>query len=206
MQSPHALSEANFETGMGLQRAADASCSVLGFTTSPGVDSISSPRRRSPRLHASRSEAVLPAREGETSTGAVSSGKRRGIRAQHQGSPARSILGQLAEEQHEEELALQRLVTPRKPDNELTAAPGSGRRVIQALLSEEAEQAAALDQLISPQRRQAPPQAAPGSMSTASWCLGEERGEDARLLQQDPCGDRHTEVRAAGEYSVTSTT
>lgn len=205
-QRPHVLSEAELETGMGLQSAAHGSSSVLGLPTSPRVYSISAPPRRSPRLHASRSDTVCPVRRRTARTVVVSSDRRRGIRPQHQASPAQGILVQLAEEQREEELSLQRLVTPKKQDIGLTAAPGSGRRLMQALLSEEAEQAAALDQLISPTRVQALPGEAPGSTSTASWCLGNEGGEDARLFQQHLLEDTREEVCAAGEYSLTFTT
>ena len=98
----------------------------------------------------------------------------RSVPAQHRSSPGPGILGQLAEEQLEEEKALHKLVTPRTDNDELPGAPSSGRRLMQALLTEEAEQAAALDQLLSPKRPQAAAEAAPGSTRRASCGLGNE--------------------------------
>ena len=202
MQSPCRLEEAHLNTDMDLP-GADASCSVLGLASSPRVDSIISPLRRSPRLHAPKLDVSSPAREEDASAGLLDSSGRQWLdsSAQHKVSPAQGILGQLAEEQHKEEQALQRLITPRKHDTELPAAPGSGRRVVQALLNEEAEQAAALDQLLSPRRLHAGPDAAPGSTSRASCDQAHAAAGDARLLQRHSDVDRHHEAPAAGMLS-----
>ena len=122
--------------------------------------------------------------------------------AQHQPSPGPGIFGQLAEEQLEEEQALQRLVTPRKHSSELPAAPGSGRRLMQALLSEEAEQAAALDQLLSPKRLQAAAHAVPGSTSRASCGLGINAERDTKPLHQCSLADQHGQGPFAGMYPL----
>ena len=196
-QSACRLDEADLLADMDVQNAADASC-VLGLTASPKVDSIISPPRRSPRLHASSFAASSPVRDGRASTGLVSPSRVRSMTAQHQPSPGPGILGQLAEEQLEEEQALQRLVTPRKHSSELPAALGSGRKVMQALLSEEAEQAVALDQLLSPRRRRAAATTVLCSTSRASCGLGNEAADDPIPLRQDSLADRHNDDPFAG--------
>ena len=197
VQSPCGLNAADREIDMNLQGAADASCSVLGLTASPKVDSLVSPLRRSPRLHATMYKASSPARGGGASTGLVSPDRQQSMPAQHQGRPGQSILGQLAESQHEEEQALQRLITPKKHIHQQPAAPGSSGRVMQALLSEEAEQAAALDQLLSPERRQA-------ASHAASFGLSNAESQGAQLRQQQPALDEHNDVTRAGMYVLHS--
>ena len=204
-QSPCRLEVAHLDTDMDLQRA-DASCSVLGLSSSPKVDSIISPLRRSPRLHVPKLNKSSTAREEDASTGLLDSSRKQrlDLSAQHMARPGQGVMGQLAEEQRKEEQALQRLITPRKHNTELPAAPGSGRRVMQALLNEEAEQAAALDQLLSPNRLQAGPEAAPGSTSRASCGLGTAATGDARLLQEHSDVDRHHEGPTAGMHFLSS--
>ena len=196
MQSPSRPVEMVPDTeDIDQERIADASCAVLGLAASPKIESVISPPRRSPRLHAPTAAVQSPATTRDAAPAFLSPSKRRSMPAQHEASPGRSILGQLRQEQQAEEQALQRLVTPKR---ELCLSPGalgSSQRVMQELLSEEAEGAAALEQLMSPEKLQSAHNAIPGSASRAT-------ARDPRPSRRFPTPDKHKEVSRAGIHNI----
>lgn len=177
------------------ERIADASCAVFSLTASPKIESVISPPRRSPRLHASTAAVQSPATTRDAAPAFLSPSERRSMPAQHEASPGQSILRQLRQEQQAEEQGLQRLVTPKREICQSPGALGSSQRVIQALLSEEAEGAAALEQLLSPGKLHSAPNAAPGSASRAT-------ARDAGHSLRFPTPDEHKEVTRAGIHHI----
>ena len=159
-------------------QSVDASCAVLGLTTSPKLDALMqhqsrNPRRPAPALAEPR-EAVLSPSRWEP------------MAAQHGASPSPSpsVLEQLGREQRAEEQALDTLLTPRRLQQQAGAAPGSASRVMQALREEEVRGATALEQVLTPRKLQHEAAAAPRSASKAVQALREEAAEGLPVLQQ----------------------
>ena len=157
-------------------QAVDASCAVLGLTTSPKLDAVMQHQSRNPRRPA-------PAL-AEPSDTVLSPSRRDSMQAQHWGSPSPSVLEQLGRERQVEEQALDTLLTPRRLQQSAGAAPGSASRVMQALREEEVRDVTALEQVLTPRRVQQKAAAAPHSAGRAVQALREEAAEGTPALQQ----------------------
>lgn len=193
---------------MEVQQRVDASCSVLGLTTSLKIDSLIRAPRRSPRLHASSASPAAAQPRGPS--GMLSPSRRQSVPAQQRASSGQGILEQLSrtkatEEQAEERLhtprkqqfslsavpdsarspgqdALQRSATPRKRQQPSSVAPGSASRVVPEHNSSAFEHAHAMQHLSSPRKPLHRTDAAPGSGSRVMQDLMEENAQEASEL------------------------
>ena len=157
-------------------QSADASCTVLGLTTSPKLDAVMQHQSRNP----CRPGPAL----AESSDAVLSPSRQESMRAQHRASLSPSILEQLGREQRAEEQALDTLLTPRRLLQSAGAAPGSASRVMQALREEAVRNATALEQVLTPRKLQKQAAAAPCSAGRAVQALREEAAEGLPALQQ----------------------
>ena len=150
---------------------ADASCTVLGLTTSPNLNEVMQhPCRSSLALAEPRDAVLRPSR-------------RASMQAQHRASPGPGVLEQLGWEQRAEEQTLDTLLTPRRLQKPAAAEPGSASRVMQALREEEVRDATALDRALTPRKLQQDAAAVPRSAGRAMRALREKEAEDLSGLQ-----------------------
>ena len=155
-------------------QSVDASCAVLGLTTSPKLDALMQHQSRNPRRPAlAEPEDIV-----------LGPSRQESMRAQHRASPSPSVLEQLSREHQAEEHSLDTLLTPRRLQQLAGAAPGSASRVMQTLIEEEVQDATLLQQALTPRKLQQEAAAAPRSASKAVQALREEAAEGLPALQQ----------------------